>query len=950
MTGVAHRDTFRAPIGVRTRFPFRPAARLAWRLSFARLGRAALVVALIGVPITGLSAASVTIASRQATTADSLRATLGQSQSALQVYGIDAPGLRQSPTDWTTTSLGQGTPADYSSASDPATPTYADPMSAVPAGAASIAITTGSVVVQGPKVPVALTAVEGSTWSPSLDGHWRVQSGSAPTNEHEVMLTPATLQRLDAHIGDSLTLTSPRMQTFTVTGTIRDLNQTNTAQGIFLPAGSVPGMARGTASVTAAPSTIVYLPHRAMTWTEIQAANRHGIVVESRPVVLDPPKVKSFGPGSSLVWMQYALVAMIGLFALFEVCLLAAAAFLVGTRADTRTHAIASSVGGDRRFVFGVVAGSGVVLGAVGAFLGTAAGIGVGALAVHALDDGSVQDWPGLHLPWGVLAGVAAAGVIAGWAASIVAARSASRVDVVSALRGSRRPPMTRARRGRGLVGPLLVVVGAVLTVGAGAAVLALDDRPVQTDHWSLLAGAGVAIGPCLAQLGVILCTPAIMRFVARVGARLGLAVRMAVRDATRNPVRTVPVLASVMSVVFVATVVGSFVTASQARDAAEYQFRTAEHVATSSVQRSDGTLDPALTAKAASAMRKAMPGPDIRVLSTIEEQPQTDANGKVLPGAADVVLPHRFSTASCARSSIGPCVQYLISTDSSAPHIWVGTESDLAVLEGHAPSRAARNALAAGKAVSLWPEYEHDGAVQLDTYSAATASTIGDLSTAPRAARTTRVPAVLDVPDPSIEVGVFMTAATADHYGVPAVPSMLVTTMASAPSPQQSDEITSAWDATAGRDATEWGPYWLYENGPDRSLAVVMAFVLALAIVVTFAATGVAIGLARSDGRRDDEVLGTIGAPPRLRRAVSTWQAAVLTFVGAVVGVAFGLLPLRALTLRFAAAPTGTTHMAFVVDPWMLLLLAVGLPLVVTAGVWVTGGRRRRSQVVRTA
>ena len=64
----------------------------------------------------------------------------------------------------------------------------------------------------------------------------------------------------------------------------------------------------------------------------------------------------------------------------------------------------------------------------------------------------------------------------------------------------------------------------------------------------------------------------------------------------------------------------------------------------------------------------------------------------------------------------------------------------------------------------------------------------------------------------------------------------------------------------------------------------------LALAAAVTIGATAVAIGLARSDGRRDDEVLDAIGAAPRLRRRVSAWQAAILTSVGSVVGALLGL------------------------------------------------------------
>ncbi|WFR67444.1 hypothetical protein P9139_02470 [Curtobacterium flaccumfaciens] len=59
----------------------------------------------------------------------------------------------------------------------------------------------------------------------------------------------------------------------------------------------------------------------------------------------------------------------------------------------------------------------------------------------------------------------------------------------------------------------------------------------------------------------------------------------------------------------------------------------------------------------------------------------------------------------------------YLQSQDDSTPHIWTGTVDDYALLTGHRPSATVRDALASGKAVSLWPEYAHDGAVQIDTF-----------------------------------------------------------------------------------------------------------------------------------------------------------------------------------------------------------------------------------------
>ncbi len=58
----------------------------------------------------------------------------------------------------------------------------------------------------------------------------------------------------------------------------------------------------------------------------------------------------------------------------------------------------------------------------------------------------------------------------------------------------------------------------------------------------------------------------------------------------------------------------------------------------------------------------------------------------------------------------------------------------------------------------------------------------------------------------------------------------------------------------------------------------------------------------------------------------MSAWQAAILTTVGAVIGTLLGLLPIRALTIRFTAGPVGASHMPFVADWPFLVLLALGL------------------------
>ncbi|MFJ4220314.1 FtsX-like permease family protein [Curtobacterium luteum] len=879
---------------------------------------------------------SVVFASTQPTTAETLRYDLGHAAAQMTAQQPDLRGMRQDPVEWTWTDTAPHSPA--AEGDDGAT--YADVTAYVPDGALSIPVTQADVVVRGTGGPIGTTAVEGSTWDPVLDGHWRVLDGAVPTSRDEAMATPAMLAKTGLHVGDTIDVTDPVTKRFTITGTMRDLGRDQDDATLFLPWRSIADDAAPiSTSLSRGDAVTVYLPTDAPTWSEIKALNAHGIVVQSRPVVLDPPheRLRGFSGPQSLGWYVAGL-GLVGVFAMFEVGLLAGAAFLVGTRADARSYAILSSLGAERGVVRAVVAGSGLVLGATGAVLGTALGIGIGVVAFHALDTGNVQAFPGLHVPFVMLLCIAAAAVVAGVVSSLAAARAATRVNVLAGLRGSLRPerPSRTVTRRRRVWGPVLIVTGAVMTLACGVGVLVLNDRPVQQDRLAWVVGAGVAIGPCLVQLGVAVCSPFVLALVARVTSRFGLAARMAARDALRNPVRTVPVLASVMSVVFVASVVITWNASEHAQFVREYEYSSAVGVATATVQTLDDRsypsgYDASVTATAAEVASKVLDQDRIRVLGVVDEDPSETPR--------TVTQLHLWEhAADCTDQS---CDSWL--EPGGSQHVLTGTVDDYAVLTGHRPSAEVRAALADGGAVALWPEYVHDGAVRLDTFHHRS----WEDATPPDPEHpdaTTTIPAVLDEQDPPIKVGVFMTKATAERHGVPAVDGLLLTRLDRPVTPEQDGELQSAWQSSGGTARAQApAPTFFTEQGPVDDSAPVKAVALALAATVTIGATAVAIGLARADGRRDDEVLDAIGAAPRLRRRTTAWQAAILTTVGAVVGTVLGLLPIRALTLRFDAGPSGTTHMPFVADWPVLALLAIGLPVAVTLGTWLTAGRSRR-------
>src|SRR5262249_25676711 len=130
----------------------------------------------------------------------------------------------------------------------------------------------------------------------------------------------------------------------------------------------------------------------------------------------------------------------------------------------------------------------------------------------------------------------------------------ASRQDVVAALAGRR--GITRSRRRWVVLGLLLILAGAgTAAVGAWR----IDTTLILTG----LVGA---------ELGLVLCTPALVGLVARFGRWLPLAPRIALRDTSRNRTAAAPAVAAVLAAVVGSVAVGVVLMATDARTMSDYR------------------------------------------------------------------------------------------------------------------------------------------------------------------------------------------------------------------------------------------------------------------------------------------------------------------------------------------------------------------------------------------
>lgn len=528
---------------------WRVAIRLARRDAWRGKGRALLVLLLIALPVAVVvgSISYSLAASRAGSSVNQALLSLGTVADG-RIMTSGAPASQSIDTMSANTGSGPR-------------PTKAELLAALPAGSTIVdAGGQAPVVIEadgwGVMSTVALTDVR----DPLNAGRWRVLDGRLPASSTELALGEDSIRRLQAHLGDALTLTTTSGGThvvrLTLVGVVAPFApRSSYGDGVALPGvvpvdptitsyGSIPdGTDPTTLRVT--PYEFLVRTSHPLTWADVRALNAMGAVVASRSVLESPPSfcpvdvicldsgpVPQAQEDPSYVDPQTlehaaraaALTAVILVLIVLQVALLAGPAFAVQLRRRQRELGLVGASGGTSADLRRAVLASGVVLGVVGGLLG----IALGWLAVLLL--GGLLPWAPLAdngvrlgippLPWYVL-GVALIGVIAAVVASLVPAVLAGRGDVVDALRGRRPLPALRTRT---------PVVGLLLGV-AGIGLLVYGRSKLD----SVILGVGIIVG----ELGLVLIMPWLVVQAGRIGRWLPLSSRMAVRDSGRHRLRT---------------------------------------------------------------------------------------------------------------------------------------------------------------------------------------------------------------------------------------------------------------------------------------------------------------------------------------------------------------------------------------------------------------------------
>lgn len=940
----------------------RIALRIAARTSLKSLGRSVLIATMVAVPVSGLAAVALVEQSRIPTAEETATVALGQTEARITMVSAPDDAIIQEPTEpdrW-----GMFEPnRDFES--EPASGDILDPSVLLPTGTRILELRRTSVIATTATGIGNLDAVEGPAWDPSFSGQFDVLEGRAPHNADEVMVTAATLTRLGVTLGGTVELRSPTSRDVTVVGVLDAQAYPDSAQMIFGAPGAFPQNSSDTATTAQLDQqTYYYLPDTQLDWSEVQELNKSGAVVLSRQVLLDPPAPGSYPsmfPPDIGALLGFLSIVLIGAaFAVFEVSLLAGAAFTVTARQQQRMLATMASIGADRSLLARVVSANGIVLGAAGAVLGLALGISGGAVFMAVTADGSSTRYPGFHLSWPIMAAIACFAVLVGWIAALAPARSASRFDVVAALRGSRRPP--RPSRRRPILGLGLLIGGIALTLAARVVKVAM----LENGQWQggdprafVLPTTATFAGPIIAILGLALCAPLLLRLLAAAGGRAGIGARLALRDAARNPGRSVPALAAIMSTVFVAVFAMAMISSdAEARDGYySYQYAPGQAAVwltqwDSEAQQNRMLADPAdieATIKAnldirevrtlqrstdltpaeyEAAVNDSSSGTD--PLTTITIDVPTANLCPNQPGSPDYIA--NPNPAELMKDWRCPNTPSFTGSDIwSGTNVWVGDESDLALILDRQPSRAAEEALRSGGAVSFHREFLSGSTLSISRWLARDAVAQEPGNGAAPLERTT-LDAVLEKTAHSIGFGIFITPETANEIGLDYGDALVLASPASPPTEAQLDAASEAFVTLTGLPGID--PLQL-ETGPDDTSGPWTSALLGLTALITIASSAIAIGLARVDGRADEATLSSVGGSRLLRRSFAFWGALVISGTGAVLGAALGLLP------AFAYATPGTGGPFE--PPWMhIALTAVALPLAVAIGSWLLVARHR--------
>jgi putative ABC transport system permease protein len=871
------------------------ALRIARREARRARGRSTLVVAMIALPVLFLSFTAVTYDMLTLTGAEKADRRMGTADARIEWSGRGRV-LQVADPDEGFYRIGAGLEADTTGP-----PTQADLIAALPAGTRVLPLLRTSASVRTVGGIGSVDTIVLDTTDPLARGYVTVRAGRTPSAAGEVALTRQAMQRTGVGLGGTL-LSADRARSFTVVGEV-EFPSSLAEFALFAPEAATVWSelpATGSEWLVDTPTPV--------SWSDVRRLNGSGMAVSSRQVLMNPPPdeelpVELTGPAGATD--ELAIATLVAGLALLEIVLLAGPAFAVGARRRQRQLALVAATGGTPAHVRRIVLADGVVLGAVGAVVGTAGGVAAALIGRPYVEELLAHQRAGGYRVFPVaLAVIAALAVVTGVLAALVPAFTVARQSVVMALAGRR--GVTRSRKRWIALGVGLIAVGAAVTVAGALAA----RSPVML--------AGLVLG----ELGLVFCTPAVVGFVARAGRALPLTGRIALRDAARNRAAAAPAISAVMAAVAGSIAIGLYLDSERTLQHDAYQLQAP--VGTVVVYPEVPGASSAQMTGIESTLRSTGPIGEVTRIGQITCPP--GASPDAWCGMRGVPVPRlvcpyeqiageRMLTADEARAARADS---RCDDASLTEFVFVDDGSGLAALTGATGDDLARaqGVLRAGGVVVSNPSLVENGTVTLNVLQTAAADAKGRAEkirvtpmTLPAHLLTTGVDNVMGIASPE----------AVRRAGLSTVDGVTLASTTRMPTQVEEDRMVIQLQALHAYPYVERGA----PTESDARLLVLMA----TATAITLGAAGVGTGLAAADRRPDLSTLAAVGASPRLRRFMAVSQSGVIAGLGSVLGTVAGVgaavAIIVALNQSHVAMWPGPDLLPIVV-PWLSLGVAL--------------------------
>jgi putative ABC transport system permease protein len=561
---------------------------------------------------------------------------------------------------------------------------------------------------------------------------------------------------------------------------------------------------------------------------------------------------------------------------LLLVGLIAASGFAVVAQRRLRQLGMLAATGATRRQLRLVVVANGAVVGVIAAVGGALAGLALWIAIAPRLEAVAGHRIGRFDVPWPQVGLAMLLAVVAATAAAWWPARTMARVAVTRALSG--RPPEPLRTR-RSIVLATLLVAGGVASLVAG-----IDATKDEADPRLVIFGA-LAI-----PLGIALFCPLAIRAVAPVATRLPIAARLALRDLARYQARAGAALAAI------SLGLGLAVAIVIAAAAAEYR-------------PDEGNLS------------------DRQLMLWID--PSNEVGNPVpVPGQAAADVPGLTSAVDRIAAALDD--PDVVALDAPSDPAAVETTGGQIVRPPVALARSVGDVYRkAGSLYVATPEaLRHVGVDPSSVGSNVEVLTrqAGPLYFVGGAARPIQVrdPEPIEVPDYTSSPSSFITSEALERHGWESVPAAWLI--------EARETLTGDQLAEVRERAAEAG-LAVEARSQQEGLSGVRSGATAAGVLLALGILAMTVGLVRTETAGDLRTLTAVGAPRRVRRAVTGVTAGALALLGAVLGTAGAYAGLSAGYADDLAAlrPVPVAN---------LLTIAIGLPIVAAAAAWLLAGR----------